>query len=118
MHEGGNHGCGLGAFGLRNALSYRSEYDGVLGKDGTLAAISTFAEAATLAWGSDRIAPVLSWEKQVEAWASEVQKLGEKDFRTRHRRCELMGAPLAAPGWTWEDLGNYYGAGACASFLS
>ena len=25
-----------------------------------------------------------------------------------------MEKALAAPSWSWEDLGNYYGAGACA----
>ncbi|MCE5316673.1 MAG: D-alanyl-D-alanine carboxypeptidase/D-alanyl-D-alanine-endopeptidase [Parachlamydia sp.] len=54
-------------------------------------------------------------KKQIEEWVSAVQKLGihtiEGNVIGDANRWE---SALAAPGWLWEDLGNYYGAGACA----
>ncbi len=65
--------------------------------------------------GSDRIAGALPWEKQIETWADAIQKLGIQRIKG-----QVIGdatkweKALAAPSWNWEDLGNYYGAGACA----
>lgn len=53
--------------------------------------------------------------KQIEEWTSAIQKLGihviEGEVVGDASRWE---SALAPPGWLWEDLGNYYGAGACA----
>ncbi len=65
--------------------------------------------------GSDRIVGGFSWEKQIGVWADAVEKLGIKKINGRvigdATRWEKA---LAPPSWSWEDLGNYYGAGACA----
>jgi D-alanyl-D-alanine carboxypeptidase/D-alanyl-D-alanine-endopeptidase (penicillin-binding protein 4) len=65
--------------------------------------------------GSDRISGSLPWEKQIAAWADAVEGLGITAIvgkvigdATRWEKA------LAVPSWSWEDLGNYYGAGACA----
>lgn len=65
--------------------------------------------------GSDRISGSLSWEKQIQAWADAIQKLGILKIEG-----QVVGdaskweKALAVPSWSWEDLGNYYGAGACS----
>ncbi|HSX11435.1 MAG TPA: D-alanyl-D-alanine carboxypeptidase/D-alanyl-D-alanine-endopeptidase [Chlamydiales bacterium] len=65
--------------------------------------------------GSDRIEGTLPWKKQIAVWADAVQKLGIQKIEGR-----VIGdatkweKALAVPSWSWEDLGNYYGAGACA----
>ncbi len=65
--------------------------------------------------GSERVEGSLSWDKQIEAWVDAIQKLGVKRIKG-----EVIGdatrweKALAVPSWSWEDLGNYYGAGACA----
>jgi len=65
--------------------------------------------------GSDRIPGSLSWKKQIEAWATAIQNLGINKIQGK-----IVGdaskweKALAVPSWTWEDIGNYYGAGACA----
>jgi PBP4 family serine-type D-alanyl-D-alanine carboxypeptidase len=65
--------------------------------------------------GSDRIPGTLSWKRQIEAWADAVQEIGiygiEGQVIGDATRWEKA---LAVPSWSWEDLGNYYGAGACA----
>lgn len=65
--------------------------------------------------GSKRIAGALSWEEQIETWVLAIKERGI---------CKIEGKvigdatkwekALAVPSWTWEDLGNYYGAGASA----
>jgi len=65
--------------------------------------------------GSDRIEGSLSWQKQIEAWASAVQALGIQTIEgTVIGDATKWEKALAVPSWSWEDLGNYYGAGACA----
>lgn len=65
--------------------------------------------------GSSRIAEVLPWKKQIEKWADEVQKAGIATIKGKViGDASLWETALAVPVWTWEDLGNYYGAGACA----
>jgi len=56
-----------------------------------------------------------SWEKQIETWVEAVQKKGVKKIDGKViGDASLWEKALAAPSWEWEDLGNYYGAGACA----
>lgn len=65
--------------------------------------------------GSDRSSSSLSWEKQIAVWANAVQKLGiQKIQGTVIGDASLWEEAMAVPSWTWEDLGNYYGAGASA----
>ncbi len=89
-------------------------YDGVV-QNGVLKGNLYIIGGGDPCLGSDRIAGSLSWEKQVEAWALAVQNFGISQIEGK-----VIGdasnweTALAAPGWTWEDLGNYYGAGASA----
>jgi D-alanyl-D-alanine carboxypeptidase/D-alanyl-D-alanine-endopeptidase (penicillin-binding protein 4) len=65
--------------------------------------------------GSDRIEGSLSWQKQIEAWANAVQALGVQTIEgTVIGDATRWEKALAVPSWAWEDLGNYYGAGASA----
>ncbi len=65
--------------------------------------------------GSNRINSSLDWKLQIATWIEAIQKLGIIQING-----EIIGdsssweKALAAPSWTWEDLGNYYGAGASA----
>lgn len=90
------------------------EYDGAIEK-GILNGNLYIRGGGDPCLGSDRIAPALSWGRQVEVWTAAVQKLGVQKILGRViGDASLWERALAAPGWTWEDLGNYYGAGACA----
>lgn len=54
-------------------------------------------------------------EQQIKTWADAIQKMGILSIKG-----QIIGdasrweKALAVPSWSWEDLGNYYGAGACA----
>lgn len=65
--------------------------------------------------GSDQISSALSWEKQIEAWVEAVHKKGIKKIEGKViGDASKWEKALAVPSWEWEDLGNYYGAGASA----
>lgn len=63
--------------------------------------------------GSDHMGS--NWEKQIEAWVDALEKKGIKKIEGKViGDASRWEKALAAPSWEWEDLGNYYGAGACA----
>ncbi len=91
------------------------EYDGKLEPSGVLRGNLYIHGKGDPCLGSERIAPSLGWRAQVERWADEIAKLGIRTIDGN-----VIGdasdweLALAVPSWNWEDLGNYYGAGACA----
>jgi D-alanyl-D-alanine carboxypeptidase/D-alanyl-D-alanine-endopeptidase (penicillin-binding protein 4) len=65
--------------------------------------------------GSDRIPGVLNWQEQIRSWVDALKKQGIKSIEgslfadaTRWEKIQAL------PSWEWEDIGNYYGAGASA----
>ncbi len=63
--------------------------------------------------GSDHMGS--NWEKQIEVWVDALEKKGIKKIEGKViGDASRWEKALAAPSWEWEDLGNYYGAGACA----
>lgn len=63
--------------------------------------------------GSNRIQTSLPWEKQISLWAEGVQSLGIIQIEGKVIGDDSSWEKArAVPTWTWEDLGNYYGAGA------
>ncbi len=91
------------------------DYDGVIDQEGILRGNLYIRGGGDPCLGSDRIAPALAWEQQLELWVAEVHKLGIKKILGRViGDASRWEQALAAPSWSWEDLGNYYGAGACA----
>ncbi len=91
------------------------EHDGVIDSAGILHGNLYIHGGGDPCLGSNRIEGCLSWNEQIDAWVDAVQKLGvrkiEGEVIADSTRWEKA---LAAPSWIWEDLGNYYGAGACA----
>ena len=91
------------------------EYNGAISSDKILKGNIYIRGGGDPCLGSDRIAGTLSWKEQIKAWAGAIQKLGIQRIEGK-----VVGdatkweKALAVPSWTWEDLGNYYGAGACA----
>ena len=108
-------GAALHLLGVEGRFETKLEYDGFIDSQKTLHGNIYIRGGGDPCLGSDRIAGNLSWEKQIEVWADAVQKLGLQRIEGR-----VIGdatkweKALAAPSWSWEDLGNYYGAGASA----
>lgn len=63
--------------------------------------------------GSDRTSA--GWEKQIETWVGVLQENGVKTITGNVIGDDSAWEKAQAPSsWAWEDLGNYYGAGASA----
>ncbi len=92
-------------------LGSQAQFETQLEYDGNL----TIRGGGDPCLGSNRISSVLPWKKQIEAWANAFEKLGirtiEGDVIGDATLWEKASAP---PSWAFEDLGNYYGAGASA----
>jgi D-alanyl-D-alanine carboxypeptidase/D-alanyl-D-alanine-endopeptidase (penicillin-binding protein 4) len=64
--------------------------------------------------GSDRLGPD-QWEKQITVWKEALIEAGIKEIQGRVIGDASKWEKAMAPSsWLWEDLGNYYGAGASA----
>ncbi len=91
------------------------QYDGLIASDGTLHGNIYIHGGGDPCLGSSRISPSLSWQDQIHVWILAIQNLGVKKIEGRiigdTSKWEKFGA---IPSWEWEDIGNYYGAGAYA----
>ncbi|MBS0615855.1 MAG: D-alanyl-D-alanine carboxypeptidase/D-alanyl-D-alanine-endopeptidase [Verrucomicrobia bacterium] len=90
------------------------EYDGVI-ENGVLHGNIYIRGGGDPCLGSNRIPSSLPWDQQIASWVSAVQNLGihtiEGNVFADASKWEKAMAPAS---WMWEDLGNYYGAGASA----
>ena len=63
--------------------------------------------------GSDRTAGALSLEGILSRWVTAVQAVGIRNITGRVIADEsLLPGAKPPPSWGWDDIGNYYGAGA------
>lgn len=105
----------LHILGAGSRFETHLEYDGVIGPDKTLKGNLYIHGGGDPCLGSDRISGILNWKEQIKAWADAIQKLDIQKIEGK-----VVGdatkweKALAVPSWCWEDIGNYYGAGACA----
>ncbi len=105
----------LHILGANSRFETHLEYDGVIDSNKTLKGNLYIRGGGDPCLGSDRISGTLSWKEQIKAWADAVQKLGIQKIEGKViGDAEKWEKALAVPSWSWEDLGNYYGAGACA----
>lgn len=108
-------GAALHLLGPESRFQTDLQYDGKIDREGCLRGNLYIRGGGDPSLGSDQIPSSLSIEKQVEEWVQAVKKLGIKRIdgeviadATKWEKAR------AVPSWTWEDVGNYYGAGACA----
>jgi len=105
----------LEILGAESHFETRLEYDGEIDADGALHGNIYIQGGGDPCLGSDRIASSLSWKKQLEVWALAIENSGIKAIDgSIIGDATLWETALAVPSWCWEDLGNYYGAGASA----
>lgn len=64
--------------------------------------------------GSNRINPLGGLDHQIESWIQALEKAGIKQVLGKIiGDASIWEEEMAVPSWGFEDLGNYYGAGAC-----
>lgn len=104
----------LHLLGSETQFETHLEYDGII-KEKILDGNLYIKGGGDPSLGSDRVAGSLGWKRQIQAWADAIQNLGISKIQGKvigdASRWEKASA---VPSWSWEDLGNYYGAGACA----
>lgn len=108
-------GAAIHLLGAESYFQTTLEYDGAIDATGTLQGNLYVKGGGDPCLGSDRIPSSLPLQKLIASWVDAVQRLGivriEGKVIADATRWEKA---LAVPSWAWEDLGNYYGAGACA----
>ncbi|RMG74178.1 MAG: D-alanyl-D-alanine carboxypeptidase/D-alanyl-D-alanine-endopeptidase, partial [Bacteroidetes bacterium] len=63
--------------------------------------------------GSDRFDPAYGPDQLLESWSARIQAAGIREIRGRIVGDDGYFSSQITPGeWPWEDMGNYYGAGA------
>lgn len=91
------------------------EYDGNLDKKGVLRGNLYIRGGGDPTLGSNRIEGSLGWKELIQSWADAASAKGIRKVQGRViPDASAWERALAVPSWCWEDLGNYYGAGACA----
>ena len=105
----------LSILGEKNRFATYLEYEGEIDSNHVLQGNLYVRGTGDPSLGSDRIIGTLSWQKQIEEWTDAIIQLGIREIEGK-----VVGdathweKALAGSSWSWEDLGNYYGAGACA----
>lgn len=101
--------------GANRRFETHLEYDGWIDHKQTLHGHLYIRGGGDPCLGSDCIPGNLSWKGQIERWADAIQKLGIHRIKGKLiADATKWEKALAVPSWAWEDLGNYYGAGASA----
>lgn len=104
----------LHLLGSASRFETHLEYDGIINEN-VLNGNVYIRGGGDPCLGSDRIANNPSWKKQIEIWADIIQKHGIHKINGKIiADATKWEKALAVPSWAWEDLGNYYGAGASA----
>ena|ERR1700722_4668180 len=105
----------LHILGPNRRLETYLEYDGVIDEEKVLQGNIYIRGGGDPCLGSDRIAGTASWKQQIEIWADAIEKLGIRSIKGKVvADATEWEKARAVPSWAWEDLGNYYGAGASA----
>ncbi len=101
-------GAALHILGEKYCFTTTLEYDGEIKKN-------ILQGNLYIRGGGDPCLGAKDWESQLYVWGQAVKELGIKEVRGRVvSDASAWETALAAPGWSWYDLGNYYGAGASA----
>lgn len=90
----------------------RLDYDGVLRGD-TLLGSLRLRGVGDPSLGSGRFPGFPDWKARLLSWVQAVQKAGIRVITGRVVADDgAFGENTTPGGWPWDDLGNYYGAGA------
>lgn len=101
-------GAALHVLGENYCFTTTLEYDGEIKE-------STLHGNLYIRGGGDPCLGATDWEKQLQVWVQAVKQIGIKEIKGQViGDASAWENALAAPGWSWDDLGNYYGAGASA----
>jgi D-alanyl-D-alanine carboxypeptidase/D-alanyl-D-alanine-endopeptidase (penicillin-binding protein 4) len=89
------------------------EHDGEIKEDGVLEGNLYLRGTGDPTLGSDRFGEEFEVEKVLSEWTKKLQEAGIKRIDGKVMADASYFSSQLTPGnWNWEDMGNYYGAGA------
>ncbi len=108
-------GAALHLLGADARFETHLEYDGAIDEAKTLHGNVYIRGGGDPCLASERIHGRDACDKQIAVWADAIQKIGiQKIEGSITPDSSKWEKALASPSWLWEDIGNYYGAGASA----
>ncbi len=99
---------------LGPSYQYSTElgYNGTLSPSGTLEGNIICKGSGDPTLGSDRFDQNLNAEALIKKWGDLIQQAGIKVIKgDLIADVSIFGSQLTPDNWSWEDMGNYYGAG-------
>jgi len=97
----------------------RLYYSGNIDEDGLLNGNIYIVGDGDPTLGGDQVGGVYSRKKLMSTWVKAIKKKGIKAIKGSIIADESLYPPYHVPGnWSWEDIGNYYGAGLTALCFS
>ncbi len=89
------------------------EHDGTLQADGTLAGNLYIRGGGDPTLGSDRVMGSLDLDALMALWTQKIQAAGIRRIKgSVVAEDDIFNENVIPNGWTWGDIGNYYGAAA------
>ncbi len=105
-------GIALDRLGANHTYKTKLYYDGNIDENGVLDGNIYIVGDGDPTLGGDQVGGVVSQRKLMSTWVKAIEGAGITSIKGSIIGDESKYAPFHAPGtWTWEDLGNYYGAG-------
>lgn len=112
-------GLALDKLGGDYVFKTRLYYTGTVTADGVLNGNIHIVGAGDPTLGGDQVGGAYRYDKLMTEWVKAVKRKGIKYINGAVVADESLYPPYHVPGtWTWEDLGNYYGAGLTALCFS
>ncbi len=112
-------GIALDKLGVDYTFKTKLYYSGDIDENGLLKGNIYIVGDGDPTLGGDQVGGVYSKKKLMSLWTRAIEKAGIKKINGSIVADESLYPPYHAPGtWTWEDMGNYYGAGMTALCFS
>ena len=112
-------GLSLDKLGPDFTFKTRLYYSGNIDENGLLDGNIYIVGDGDPTLGGDQVGGVYSQKKLMSLWVKAIKKAGIKAINGTIIADESLYAPYhVPPTWTWEDVGNYYGAGLTALCFS
>ncbi|MFA7630175.1 MAG: D-alanyl-D-alanine carboxypeptidase/D-alanyl-D-alanine-endopeptidase [Candidatus Neomarinimicrobiota bacterium] len=112
-------GLALDKLGGDYVFKTRLYYSGSISPDGVLNGDIVIVGDGDPTLGGDQVGGAYLYDKLMAEWVKAIKRIGIKRVNGSVIADESLYPPYHVPGsWTWEDLGNYYGAGLTALCFS
>jgi len=107
-------GAAMGILGPDFTFQTQIKYTGRIDPDGTLTGDIIIVGGGDPTLGFNRGNLSARYDKEIDIWAYAIREAGIRSINGRIiADPSIFESGTVSPKWIYEDLGNYYGAGAC-----